>query len=165
MNAMPAHRLSSLRRLRFYMFLSQHPALNTRTRSDWNDIWMFFADGFDGLTELRVDLGMSFAMARRVCGETEDEGEWLLPVVRSVDGARCGEESRSGGSIEQRTLFVSMPGLRKGHELVNMNEARQQAKEGLEPGHTDAELDAITCRHVHKRMQDSTRGWLDMAQR
>jgi hypothetical protein len=165
MNAMPPHRLSSLRRLRFHMFLSQHPALNARTRSDWDDIWTFFVDGFDGLTVLRVDLGMSFAIARRVCGETEDEGGWLLPVMRSVDRAWCGEESRSGSSIEQRTLFVSVPGLREGCELVNVNEARQQAKVGLEPGHTDAELDAITCRCMHERMQDSIRGWLDMAQK
>jgi hypothetical protein len=62
-------------------------------------------------------------------------------------------------------LFVSIPGLRKSHELVNVNEARRQAKEGLEPGHTDAELDVVTCRCVHKRMQDSTRGWLHVAQR
>jgi hypothetical protein len=57
------------------MFLSQPPASNTRTRSDWDDVWMFFADRFGGLTVLRVDLGMSFAMARRVCGKIEDEGE------------------------------------------------------------------------------------------
>jgi hypothetical protein len=164
MNAMPPHRLSSLRRLRFYMFLNQHPALNTRTRSDWDDIWAFFAEAFDGLTVLRVDLGMSLALARCVCGEAENEGEWLLPVVQSIDGARCGEESRSSSSIEPRTLFVSIPGLQKGHELVNMNEARAQAKKGLEPGHTDTELDVITCRCMHKRMQSSIRGWLDAVQ-
>jgi hypothetical protein len=72
---------------------------------------MFFADRFDGLTVLRIHLGVSFAMARRVYGETEDKGEWLLPVVRSVDEARCGEGSGSGSPIEQRTSFVSIPGL------------------------------------------------------
>jgi hypothetical protein len=86
---------------------------------------MFFADRFDGLTVLRIHLGMSFAMARRVYGETEDKGEWLLPVVRSVDEARCGEGSGSGSPIEQRTSFVSISGLRKDHELVNMTEARR----------------------------------------
>jgi hypothetical protein len=86
---------------------------------------MFFADRFDGLTVLRIHLGVSFAMARRVYGETEDKGEWLLPVVRSVDEARCGEGSGSGSPIEQRTSFVSIPGLRKDHELVNMTEAKR----------------------------------------
>ena len=61
----------------------------------------------------------------------EDEGERLLPVVRNVDGAWCGEESRSGSSIGQKMLSVSIPSLRKDHELVNMNEARREAKEGL----------------------------------
>jgi hypothetical protein len=53
---------------------------------------MFFADRFGGLTVLRVDLGMSFAMARRVCGKIEDEGEWWLPVVRNVDGERVAKK-------------------------------------------------------------------------
>jgi hypothetical protein len=127
--------------------------------------WTFFADGFDGLTVLRVDLGMSFATAQRVCGEIEDEGEWLIPVVRSVDRAPCDKESGSGSSIKQRTLFVSVPSLRKGCELVNVNEERRRAKVGLEPSHTDAELDTVTCRYMHRRIQDSVKAWLDVAQR
>jgi hypothetical protein len=55
-NTLLTHYLSSIRRLRFYLPLERHPALNARTWSDWKDIWTFFLCTLGGLMLLRVSL-------------------------------------------------------------------------------------------------------------
>ena len=174
-NALPAHRLREMRRLRHYLRLYRSPAMNKRTMADWEEIWAFFGSRFEGLTVLRVDIGMDFAQARRICDEGEDEREWLIPVVRSVgrteredrdgdgEGGRCegGVGSQVHGIGEQRTLLVGVPGDGGGRSsVVNVNEAWQLAKERLKPGYSDVELERAVCGDVHRRIQDSIRDWL-----
>jgi hypothetical protein len=160
MNALPTHRLRSIRRLRFMMHLRRSPTLNARTWNDWEDFWMFFPERFSGLTLLRIDLGFDFAMARRICGQTVEDVEWLLPVVRIVTGAGQDEGTGSGLAIEQRTLCVGVAGIDSNWPMVNVNKARQQAKELLEPAHSNTELDAVTCRSLHNQLQALIRCWL-----
>jgi hypothetical protein len=52
------HHLGSIRRLRFYLPLERHPALNARTWSGWKDIRAFFSCTLGGLTLLRMGLEM-----------------------------------------------------------------------------------------------------------
>ena len=164
-DAVPAHRLSSIRRLRHYLHVGpRHPALNRRTMSDWAEIWAFFGSRFEGLTVLRVEIGMDFKKARRVCGEAEDECEWVLPVVRSAfteKGRYERENNARAGDFGQRTLLVGVPGGVGRESVVNVNEAWRLAQERLNPGHhSAAELEGAVCRDVHKQMQESLRRWL-----
>ena len=164
-DALPAHRLDSIHRLRYDLHLHRHPALNLRTRRDWKNVWVFFTERFGGLTLLRVDIGMNFATAWLICGETEDGCKWLLSVVQIVEMGRLDEVSGSGNSIEQRMLSVGPPGGGRDKGTVNVNEAVQKAKSQLEPGDNGAKLEAITTRYVHKQLQDSITGWLHLIEK
>ena len=165
-NAVPAHRLRSIRRLRHYLSMGpRHPALNRRTMSDWAEIWAFFGSRFEGLTVLRVEIGMDFKKARRVCSEAENECEWVLPVVRSAFTEREGPRVGSAADFGQRTLLVGVPGGVESERILNVNAAWQLAEERLEPGHSAAELEGAVCRDVHAQIQKSLRGWLQAHER
>jgi hypothetical protein len=84
----------------------------------------------------------------------------LLPVVRIVAGTGQDEGTGNGLAIEQRTLCVGVAGIDSNWPIVNVNKARQQAKEVLELGHSDKELDAVTCRSLHNQLQALIRCWL-----
>lgn len=159
---LPMHRLSSIRRLRFYLHLERHPTLNARTRGDWEDIWTFFSRTLSGPTLLRVDLGMDRAVVRRIANENEDDAGWLLPVAQCVRSAWHEGVHGNGQAIQHRTIFVRIPHSYEANGLVSVNEARQQAMERLEHGHDATELDVATCRSVHKRVQNSIRSCLQL---
>lgn len=108
-NMLPMHRLSSIRRLRFYLHLERHPTLNARTRGDWEDIWTFFSRTLSGPTLLRVDLGMDRAVVRRIANENEDDAGWLLPVAQCVRSAWHEGVHGNGQAIQHRTIFVRIP--------------------------------------------------------
>jgi hypothetical protein len=89
-----------------------------------------------------------------------NETEWLLPVVQCVGTARHRDVDQSDHAIEQRMLFVNRPGPDRDTEPVRVNEARQRAREPLRCGYIGTELEAVTCRSLHKQVQDSIRSWL-----
>jgi hypothetical protein len=104
-DTLPMHRLSSTRRLRVYMHLECHPALNARTRGDWEDIWKFFPHTLSGLTLLRVDIGIDRPVLRRIANESKDEAERLL-VVRTMGTARDRGVHGSGQAVEQKRRLL-----------------------------------------------------------
>ena len=93
---------------------------------------------------------MDRAVLRRIANESKDEAERLLPVVRTVRATRERGVHESGQAVEQKTLLVRVPGPHKDAELVNVNEVKQQAREQLEPVRSYTELEAVTCRSLHK---------------
>jgi hypothetical protein len=97
---------------------------------------------------------------QRIAIKNEDEAESLLPVVQCVGTARHRGVDRSCHAVDQRTLFVNMPGPHRDKAPVRVNEARQKAREPLWCGYIGTELDAVTCRSLHKQVQDSIQSWL-----
>lgn len=70
------------------MRIPRHPALNSRSRRDWEDLWAFFADEMTGLQTLHIRLAMLQPMEAQIRETADDVGaEWIKPMVEMAVGA------------------------------------------------------------------------------
>lgn len=110
----PPQRLRSIRRFRWDMQIPHHPDVNARSRRDWSDLFLFFANETSGLRHLYLKLKKNHPMEAQIARTKDDDATgWLRPIVlMAVDANKtrgCKVEIVSNGFVhEPEELFRSV---------------------------------------------------------
>ncbi|EMC98372.1 hypothetical protein BAUCODRAFT_423004 [Baudoinia panamericana UAMH 10762] len=140
----PTQRLRSIRHFRMTMRIPHHPAMNSRSRRDWNALFEFFGDQMSGLRNLYLKFLMLHPCQQQIRNTEDANGvHWIRPMVSmAADSKR-----KRGCTVEIMT----------GHELQNLGLAYEQAEQYITSGDYE-EIVRLTCLTVHKRIRVSLGG-------
>ncbi|KAF2479239.1 hypothetical protein BDY17DRAFT_328015 [Neohortaea acidophila] len=86
----PPQRLRCIRRFRWAMQFPHHPNINARSRTDWSDLFAFFANETYGLQHLYLKLKRNY-LVEAIIQQTPDEraAGWIEPMVlMAIDANR-----------------------------------------------------------------------------